>query len=115
MGNTYNYSIISGDSNVKIYTYLTIKTVGNNADGKWNETSSQTYAPIVYFAGNSLDLANENNGVYTLSDGGASFWTIKNGTIYDLGTAVSIDSATGTITFSSGITLAVDGTLGGNI
>lgn len=115
MGNTYNYSIISGDSNVKIYTYITIKTVGNNADGKWNETSSQTYAPIIYFAGNSLDLANENNGVYTLSDGGASFWTIKNGTIYDLGTAVSIDSATGTITFSSGITLAVDGTLGGNI
>ena len=111
MGNTLSNTIINGDSNVIIYTYITIKNVGNNADGKWNEYSNQMYAPIAYFAANSLDLANENNGVYSLSDGGATFWTIKNGTIYNLGSAVSIDSSTGTITFDSGYTLAVDGTL----
>lgn len=112
MGNTLSYSIVSGDSNVTIYTYITIKNVGNNADGKWNEYSNQMYAPIVYFAGDSLDLANENNGVYTLSDGGASFWTIDNNTIVVLGHASSIDSSTGTITFDTGYTLAVDGTIG---
>ena len=112
MGNTLSNSIVSGDSNVTIYTYITIKNVGNNADGKWNEYSNQMYAPIVYFAGDSLDLANENNGVYTLSDGGASFWTIDNNTIVVLGHASSIDSSTGTITFDTGYTLAVDGTVG---
>ena len=65
-----------------------------------------------YFAGNSLDLANENNGVYTLSDGVATFWTIDNGTVIDLGTASSIDSTTGTITFSSGYTLTTTGVIG---
>ena len=92
------------DSNtgMKFYVYHTVHDlVASPAISKyWHRMSNSATAPIVFYVNNNLDVVKLANNTYSEIRGKAEYWTIYNGTPVYLGTAKTINSTTGLVTFS---------------
>ena len=100
--------IWGSNNNVKVYLYKTLNDIIPNYHHGvciyWHRTTSQLYKNLTYFVGNNLDVADNNNGVYSMKSTASDnyFWAVINGVDTFLGSAQSVDSSTGIVTFSGG-------------
>ena len=92
------------NKSLKVYVWHTVNDLDSNKPAIsdfWHRMAAGDNAPIVFNVNSNADVVKQVNGSYVEIKQGTAYWTLVNGEVVYLGTATSVNSSTGLVTFST--------------